>query len=47
MKENSSVVLISSIGGQLGFAKSPYQISKASLIQLTKSLAVDYNQILE
>jgi len=42
MKENSSVVLISSIGGQLGFAKNPsYQISKASLIQLTKSLAVD------
>jgi NAD(P)-dependent dehydrogenase (short-subunit alcohol dehydrogenase family) len=42
MKNNSSVVLLSSIGGQLGFEGNPsYQISKASLIQFTKSLAVD------
>lgn len=42
MSPNSSVVLISSIGGQLGFKKNPsYQISKASIIQYTKSLAID------
>lgn len=42
MNKYSSVVLLSSIGGQLGFGKNPsYQISKAALIQFTKSLAVD------
>ena len=42
MASNSSIVLISSIGGQLGFKKNPsYQISKASIIQYTKSLAID------
>lgn len=42
LSKNSSIVLISSIGGVMGFENNPsYQISKAAIIQYTKSLSVD------
>jgi len=42
ISKDGSLVLISSIGGQLGFENNPsYQISKAAIIQYTKSLSVD------
>tara|TARA_Y100000816_G_scaffold204934_1_gene151097 strand:+ start:60 stop:755 length:696 start_codon:yes stop_codon:yes gene_type:complete len=42
IRKDGSIVLVSSIGGQLGFENNPsYQISKAAVIQYTKSLSVD------
>lgn len=44
-KKSGSVINITSLGAHLGFPKNPsYQISKAGIRQLTKSLAVDWGK---
>lgn len=44
-KNTGSIINITSLGAHLGFPKNPsYQISKAGVRQLTKSLAVDWGK---
>ena len=44
-KRNGSIINISSLNARFGFSKNPsYQISKAGVDQLTRSIAVDWGQ---
>jgi NAD(P)-dependent dehydrogenase (short-subunit alcohol dehydrogenase family) len=45
LKKNLSIINITSLGASLGFPNNPsYQITKAGLAQLTRSISADYSQ---